>query len=244
MVPIRSEFLLPSRVFRFGIRAADIAGDNLIVFAQFRQRPLKITDRKLTVLPIRDGLVGAQAIHIDCYVNIRAAKIRRELLKMIAPVVSQDRVRTLSIVHWAIVGPGMNFELAISLRPTVRKNVVRPPAFKISAAPDRNVPQLLELKRAIDPAAASPFRRANVPIGMIIERNQNASLRDPPKPKPGQIMKIARSVQNEWFDARRKFAIKLFNYPRRRGKTQPRAPFASFNYGQLKRFAWPRFVQS
>ena len=183
MVPIRSEFLLPSRVFRFGIRTADIASDNLIAFAQFRQRPFKITDRKLTVLPIRDGLVGAQAIHIDCYVNIRAAKIRRELLEMSAPIVSQDRVRALSIVDWAIVSPGMNFELAVSLRPTVRKNVVRPPAFKISAAPDRNVPQLFELKRAIDPAAASPFRRANVPVRMIIERDQEERPVDTTKPQ-------------------------------------------------------------
>ena len=137
----------------------------------------------------------------------------------------------------------MNLELAVSLRPTVRKNVVRPPAFEISAAPDCNMFQERKLKRAINPSAASPFWRTNVPIGMIIERNQDEWLLHPTKPESRQIVKIARSIENKRRDALRKFAIKLFDQARRRAKTQACAPLARLRNGQAERLISPRVVE-
>src|SRR5712691_11248448 len=109
---------------------------------------------------------------------------------MVAPVFLQDRAATLSIFHRAIVGPGMNLQAAFALAAAIGENVVRPPAFKIPAAPDRDVLNVRELERAIDPAATTPFWRSNIPVGMIIKRNENNRLRDATKPKRAQIMKI------------------------------------------------------
>jgi len=93
----------------------------------------------------------------------------RELLELFSPVFAQDRSGTLSIFHRTIIGPGINFQFAVALSAAVGENVVGPPAFKIPAAPDRDVLQLLEFESAIDPAAADPFGRANVPVRMIVE---------------------------------------------------------------------------
>ena len=77
----------------------------------------------------------------------------------------------------------MNFESPFAFTSAVCENIVWPPALKIAAAPNRDVLDVRKLKRAIDPAAATPFRRSNVPVGMIIKRNENDRLRQPPKPK-------------------------------------------------------------
>jgi len=88
---------------------------------------------------------------------------------MVAPVVPQDRAATLSMFYRATVGPRMNFEPPFVFTSAVCENIVWPPALKIAAAPNRDVLDVRKLKRAIDPAAATPFRRSNVPVRMIIK---------------------------------------------------------------------------
>src|SRR5256885_8489190 len=92
---------------------------------------------------------------------------------MFAPVVLQDRTTTLSIFHWAIVGPRMNFQPALAFAGAIRKNIVRPPALEIPATPNCDALDMRKLERPVDPSAATPFRRANVPVRVIIKRNQN-----------------------------------------------------------------------
>jgi len=91
----------------------------------------------------------------------------------------------------------MNFKPAYALAATVGKNIVRPPALEISAAPNGDVLDVRELKRTIDPAAAAPFRRTNIPVRMIIKRNENDWFIQPTKPKRTEIMEIARAIENE-----------------------------------------------
>jgi hypothetical protein len=122
---------------------------------------------------------------------------------MFAPITLQDRPASLSIFHRAIVGPGMNFEPAFAFTSAIRKNIVRPPALEISAAPDCNVLNVRELKRAVDPSATAPFRRTNVPVRVIIKRNENDWFIQPPKPERAEVMKVARAIKNK----RRKFLI-------------------------------------
>src|SRR5438876_11423570 len=113
---------------------------------------------------------------------------------MLAPILAQDRARTLigslpcsptlsgfpvhvarlppaplSIFRRAIVDPGMNFETTGAFGAAIGENIVRPPAFKISAAPDRDMLHVREFERAIDPTAASPLRRRDRPVRMIVE---------------------------------------------------------------------------
>lgn len=137
----------------------------------------------------------------------------------------------------------MNFEFAVALGRTVRKNVVRPPAFKISAAPNGDALEQRKLERAIDPSATGPARRSDRPVRMIIERNQNKRLGDPAKPERGQIMKIARAVKIEWRNALGKFAIKTFNQARWGAKPQTRAPLARINGRETKGPISPSVVE-
>ncbi|MEY2542680.1 MAG: hypothetical protein QOE81_141 [Verrucomicrobiota bacterium] len=105
----------------------------------------------------------------------------------------------------------MNFKPACAFTGAVRKNVMRPPALEISAAPDRDVLDLRKFERAIDPSAASPFRRTHIPVRVIIERNQNDWFIQPAKPKRSEIMEIARAVENEWRNPASEFAVEFLD---------------------------------
>jgi hypothetical protein len=129
------------------------------------------------------------------------------------------------------------------LRRTVREKVVRPPAFEISATPNRNVLNYRELQRAIDPSAAGPFRRRNRPVWMIIKGNENARLLEPAQPKCGEIMKVAGAVHDKRREAAGHFVIKTFHHALRGTKTKARTPFGRFNRTQSKQFIWPRAVE-
>ena len=213
------------------------------MLAQFSKRPFKIGDTELPVLPVCESVIRSETIKIDRDINIRAADFFRELLELFSPAFAQDRAGTLSIFHRTIIGPGMNFQFTVALSAAVGENVVGPPTLKTSAAPNRNVLQPPELERAIDPAAAGPCRRTNVPVRMIIERNQDEWLRDSAKPERAQVMEVARAIQEEWRDALRKLLVKLFDQPRRRGKAQARTPLARINYRQVERLISPRVVE-
>ena len=139
MVPVRSELLRPTRVLRRGIRAANITANDLRLSAQLRKRPLQIGNAKFAILPIRLRFFIAETIEIDRHVNIRATEISDKLFKQVAPVFLQNRAGMCSIFRRAIVSPRMNFEPAAALCTAIRENVMGPPAFKISAAPNRNM---------------------------------------------------------------------------------------------------------
>lgn len=88
---------------------------------------------------------------------------------MLAPVVAQNGAATLSIFRGPLIRPGVNVENARSFCATVAEKLVRPPAFKISATPNANPAHVRKFQRAIHPTTAAPFRRAHIPIGMIIK---------------------------------------------------------------------------
>ena len=243
MVPIRGKLLFPAGIFRRRVRAANIAANNSRAFPNFSQRPFNVRHDKPPVLPICDDVLRAETIEIDRDVNARANEPRRERLKTFAPVFAQDRAAPLSISRRPIVRPRMHFEPAFSFGAAIRENIVRPPAFEISAAPDRNVLDVQQLERTVDPTAAAPFRRSNVPVRMIVERNENDWFADVPQPESGQIMKIARTVENERTKLRIEFAKKFLHNPRRRRKTQLRPPFPRVNRGQTECLLRPGVIE-
>src|ERR1700704_4445202 len=120
----------------------------------------------------------------------------------------------------------MDFELARAFRAAVTENLLRPPAFEISAAPHADLLNVWKLERAIHPTATAPFGRAHIPVGMVVEGNKNGRLRQLPGPKPREMVKITRAVENERWQLRLILAIKLLDQTRRRGKAQLRAPIA------------------
>ena len=207
------------------------------------QSPGKIDNRKPAALPIRDRFFRAQTIEIDRDVNIGAAKIARELFEMFPPILAQNRSAPLSIFHRPLIGPGMNFQTAGAFRAAISKKLSRPPALKIAAAPNADAPHMRELQRAIDPAAATPFRRANVPIGMIIERNDDERLRDAANPERAQMVKVARAVKQKWREPRFEFAIELVDQARRRGEAKLRPLLARIEAREMQRFTAPGAVK-
>lgn len=182
MIHFRCEFLFPARIPRLGKRAANIARDDRRVLTQRLQSPRKIDNVKAAVFPIGHGVIGAETIEIDRDVEIGAGEIARETLEMFAPILAQDRAATLSILQRSIVRPRMHFQITATLGTTISPNLPRPPAFEISAAPHRDMFDVRQSKRAIDPTAGAPFRRPNVPVGMIIERNDDKFLRGAANP--------------------------------------------------------------
>ena len=166
------------------------------------------------------------------------------MFKMLAPVVAQNGAATPSIFRGPLIRPGVNVENAHSFCATVAEKLVRPPTFKISAAPDSNMLHVRKFQSPIHPSAAAPFRRAHVPIRMIVERDNGDRLGDTPNPECSQIMKIAGTVKQKrgrklWFI----FLVKLGDQPRRRGETQFRSPIARIDNGQVKRLISPRVIQ-
>ncbi len=211
MIPFGCEALLPARILRRRKRAANVATDDSAVFTQSPERPFKVCNCEPPILPICHCIIRAQTIEVDRHVNISVTDIRNEQVEMFPPIVLQDRTATLSVFHRVIIRPRMNFKPACVFTGAIGKNVMRPPALEISAAPDRDVLDLRELKRAIDPSAASPFGRTHIPVRMIVERNQNEGFTQPTKPKRTEIMEIARAVENEWRDLASEFAVEFLD---------------------------------
>src|SRR5207248_5761001 len=108
---------------------------------------------------------------------------------------------------------------ALAFAGAIRKNIVRPPALEIPATPNCDALDRRKLERPVDPSAATPFRRANVPVRVIIKRNQNDGFTQSPQPKRAEIMEIARAVENEWPNFLSEFAVEFFDYPLRRRET-------------------------
>jgi len=163
---------------------------------------------------------------------------------VVPPVAAQNGAATLSIFRGPLIRPGVNVESARSFCATVAEKLMRPPAFKISAAPNRDVLYVRKFQSSIHPSAAAPFRRTHVPIRVIIEGDKGDRLGDTLNPERSQIMKIARAVEQK---RGRKlyfiFSVKLSDQPRRRGETQFRSPTARIDNGQIKRLISPRVIQ-
>jgi hypothetical protein len=88
---------------------------------------------------------------------------------LFSPIIAQYRTLALSIFHRPIVCPGMHFKNPGAFGATVAENLMRPPAFEITATPNAHASYVWKFQCAIDPAAASPSWRAHIPIWMIVE---------------------------------------------------------------------------
>ena len=163
----------------------------------FPKRPLKIGDRKAAALPVGHRFFDAQAIEIDRDVDIFAGETFRKFFKTFAPIITQYRTFTLSIFQWPIVCPRMHFKNSGAFRATVAENLVRPPTFEIAAAPNTRQPYIWKFQCAVHPSATGPFRRPHIPIGMIIERDEDDRFGNRTQSKRCQMMKVAGAVEQE-----------------------------------------------
>src|SRR6476661_8008153 len=138
MVHFRSEALFPSGILWRRPGAANIAGYDLAVGAQFGHRPDDVIESESTTFPIRDRVFPAQAIQIDGDVDIRAGQFPRELREALPPVPAENCAAPLLVGHRAIIRPGMNLEPAFAFGATIPEDLPGPPALEITATPDDN----------------------------------------------------------------------------------------------------------
>src|SRR5439155_25669071 len=115
----------------------------------------------------------------DCYVNTRFTEAFQKLLKTLAPIVTKDSSATASIFNRPIICPRVHFKNPCSFSATVAEDLVRPPAFKVTATPNTDATDLCKSQCAVHPATAAPFRRAHIPIRMIVERNEHELFGNP-----------------------------------------------------------------
>ena len=173
MVHFRSEFLFPARVLRLGISTTNIASYDARSFAQFFQCPDKIDNVEAAAFPIGYGFLCTNAIEVDRNVDMCSTETRGKVFEFPSPIVTQNCAATLSFFHRPIIRPRVHFKFARAFRATISENLVRPPAFEIAAAPHAHELHVRKFERAINPTSAAPFRRPNVPVGMIVERNHD-----------------------------------------------------------------------
>ena len=197
------------------------------------QSPLNVIEIKPSAFPICAGVIRRQTIQIDRNVNVRADQFAREFFKLFAPIFAQNRTAPFLCARRPIVRPRMNGQRPGAFRFAIAKNLTRPPALKISAPPNCYLSDVRQIQCAIDPAAATPARRANIPVRMIIKRNQRDRFVGSSKPQSGQMMKVARAVKNESAEMRLNFATKLFDCPGRSRETKARPPFRRINPWQI-----------
>ena len=79
----------------------------------------------------------------------------------------------------------MDFEPALAFRATVAEESRRPPALEVSTTPHLYFFHPRKFERAIHPAAATPARRAHVPVRMVIEGDKDERFAQPPNPQRG-----------------------------------------------------------
>src|SRR6185437_3394820 len=99
-----------------------------------------------------------------------------------------------------------------------------PVELEISASPDLGRLEPAGFQGAVDPAAAAPAGGADIPVGMIVEREHRKRLPDPPLPDGAQVMKIPRAKENKRAQMRRNLRVKALNLVIERRETKPWAP--------------------
>jgi len=90
----------------------------------------------------------------------------------------------------------VHHEHAGAFRFAIPEKLMRPPALEIPATPNRDLPDMRQLQRAINPGAATPPGRTHIPIGVIVEGNERDRFVRGSKPQAGQVMKVARTIKD------------------------------------------------
>src|SRR4029453_8492155 len=110
----------------------------------------------------------------------------------------------------------MDHKRAGAFRFAIPEKLMGPPTLEIPATPNRDLADMRQLQRAINPAAAAPARGADSPIGVIIEGTERDRFAHRSKPQSGQMMKIARAVEDKFGELRPDPVIKLLDRSWRR----------------------------
>src|SRR2546429_9098431 len=154
---------------------------------------------------------------------------RGEFFKFSPPIFAQDRSAPFTRPRRPIIRPWVHHEHAGAFRFAIPEKLMRPPALEIPATPNRDLPDMRQLQRAINPGAATPARRTHIPIGVIVEGNERDRFVRRSKPQPGQMMKVTRAIKDKFRELRFDLAIKLVDHCWRSREADARAPLRGIN---------------
>ncbi len=129
----------------------------------------------------------------------------------------------------------MDFEPAFALGATIAEDLPGPPGFKTAAAPNADQPNMRQFERAINPAPATPFRRAHIPIRVVVEGDDHCGGLGASRPERAEVMEIAGTEEKKWRKVIAHCGVEGLDDSRRRRKAKLRSPCA-----QVARFQWER----
>lgn len=249
MIKARGERLPASGKYRCRPCSAQISPHNVCMPSQLRDRPNEVVRGEPPAVPIGDGAVLPQTIQVHRHVNPSTRKSVGKFRETSAPTFwthgrsQQGRLAARS----ALVRPSMHFKPAVSQREMIGKNAVRPPVFQAAQTPHARQRKVRsQLQCAVDPAAARPARRSDIPVRMIVEGDERDCLvRESAQPKRGQVMEITRAKGQKarLGNCGRGFPGKGLDFVAARDKTQARPPVPQIDAWQVAQGFRPGPVQ-
>ena len=113
-----------------------------------------------------------------------------------------DRTRPRLVGGPPAIRPRMDLQPPRTHVAVVAGQAVPAPALEVAAPPDGNPLHRRQVERAVDPAPAAPFRRTDVPVGMVVEGHERQRLpaaepHRPPHPEGAEMVEVARAVHDE-----------------------------------------------
>ena len=226
MIKPAAEPLLEAGMPREGPGAADIAAHDIGAGPQFIERPRDIAGGEETRLPIGHGFARAQAIHIHGDIDALAGEGADEAGESGAPAVIGDAGPALAGGAADALAPRVDLKAAGGEGFPVAKEAVGPVEFKIAAAPDGRAGDLWKLQSPVDPAAAAPVRRANIPIGVVIEGEEGNGPGEIAEPDGAEVMEIAGAKEGEGAEAGLDGLVEGIQEGGRGAVAEARPPFA------------------
>jgi len=181
---------------------ANVTANDSVFLRKVGDCPANIFHAESTVFPVGQRFLRAKAIQVNRHVNIGSIGRIGKALEFFPPVRVQNRTASRAVLCAPIIGPRMYFQPPGTLGSIVAENPPGPPALEVAATPDAHLFDFGQLEGAIHPAAASPFRRSDIPIGMVIKRNDGRWAIEPPEPERGEVMEIARAINDEGRETR------------------------------------------
>lgn len=121
------------------------------------------------MLPVTAELLSVEAIQIDGDIHDTPLPEGKLLQKNITPGIAGNGLLPADGKLWIALLPRENPEPSGLERVTGGKKIMGPAELEIPASPDLGRLKLAGFKGAIDPAAAGPAGRTDIPVGMIVE---------------------------------------------------------------------------
>jgi hypothetical protein len=208
MVPIAGESLEAASVDGWRVGAADIAAYETAAFAKRADCPGDVFGGEEAVFPIGNGVLGAEAIHVDGDVHVLTFDALDEGGEAFEPGAVRHAIEAALGGRGLALGPGVDFEPAGLEGGAVAEEAGGEGELEVAAAPDADLADVVQFQRAVDPGATAPFGGANVPVGVIVKGDESEGLGETAEEDGGEVVEVAGAVEDERGELARDLFVK------------------------------------